>query len=171
MSHVPFVNASLGRAMWRSAYNWIAVWTGAGFPPKVDGDRIVMPAEWKEKFPDGPGLIQALRNEMIALLAKGGAAFSEDDRLKVPAYQPLYVEYLTDQWDLLSSQSSSLKYAAGKTTDVSHADENRKRAAEKDQLIAKLKAEIADLKRKGAIPCETKAKPPSTPGSAPMKST
>ena len=84
----PYVTAAYGAACWRAAKNWLAVWSRAGFPAKVRDGKIWMPANWVEQFPDGPGLIDALRNEMTALLLEGNKAVPEDARLALSIGNP-----------------------------------------------------------------------------------
>jgi hypothetical protein len=117
--HSPYVNASLARGLWKAAHYWIAIWSGAGFVPRLDGDKIVMPKEWPEKFPDGPHLVDGLRPQLIGLLSKGNAAVSDDERLRISvAYQPIYEEYLEQRADAERLHERCVKYAAARDARV-----------------------------------------------------
>lgn len=156
MSHSRSLDAVLAGSLWRAAHYWIGVWTGAGFPPKVDGEKIVMTKSWAEKFPDGPMLVGALRKELTGLLTKGNAAVADDPRLHVPDYGPLYLEYLNERYTGLSRESAQArryaefwehgneKYPADPET----AAQARKAVADKDRVIEQLRAEIARLKKR-----------------------
>ncbi len=99
----PVFEAAEARAMWRVAKNWLVVWTSAGFPARIEGDKLFMPKGWQERFPDGPELLRALRTEIFALVRDGNKAVLEDPRLKVA-----YPQYLTG---LLDAEATKLKHA------------------------------------------------------------
>jgi hypothetical protein len=83
MDAAPVIEAVESTACWRAAKHWLLVWTSAGFPPKIEDDKILMPAGWMKKFPDGPELLKALRTEVFSLARDGNKAVLADPRLKI----------------------------------------------------------------------------------------
>lgn len=156
--HRPFVDGVVAGAFWRAAHYWIGVWTGAGFPPRLDGEKIYMPKGWPEKFPDGPHLMNALRNELVGLLSKGNAAVAEDERLKIPVFQPLYLEHLARRIDDGVRHSAQARRAAGfwergnstNDPDPASAEQARAWAARNDKEIERLRLEAESVKKKKA---------------------
>lgn len=158
MDHRPFVEGVLAGCFWRAAHYWIGVWTGAGFPPRVEDGKIFMPKGWPEKFPDGPHLINALRHEIASLILKGNAAVGEDPRLNVPVYQPLYLEYLRNRIDdgvrhSAQARRSASFWAKGNKdhpADPDAAGVALKWAEDNDRKIEMLKREVIEMRK--AIP-------------------
>lgn len=87
--HGPTVEAVEATAFWLAAKHWLGVWARDGFKAKVDGDRILMPAGFPERFPDGPHLIDLLRKELIGLLTHGNEAVKLDPRLSLHLEGPI----------------------------------------------------------------------------------
>lgn len=99
----PYIEAAEASALWRSAKLWLVRWASAGFVPTERDGKFFMPAGWAVKFPDGPGLVDALRTEMTALIRDGNNAVLSDPRLTVA-----YPQYLANSID---TEETRLRHA------------------------------------------------------------
>jgi hypothetical protein len=88
------IDAAAAGIFWRAAKNWLTVWKGAGFVPRLGDDgKLLFTSSWVAAFPDGPATVNLLREYMVALIRDGNAAVEDDHRLR---HRPerLYANYL-----------------------------------------------------------------------------
>jgi hypothetical protein len=92
MNADPLFDAVVAKAQWMAAKHWLGVWAGAGFVARLEGEQIMMPKKWAEKFPDGPLVLGMVRAEAVMILQKVDA--NRDPRLAVAYYRPEFERHL-----------------------------------------------------------------------------
>lgn len=97
------VSAVEAKARWTAAKKWLLVWASAGYTARCENGKLFLSAAWKEKFPDGPLIVEMLRSEICSLLAEGNAAVLKDPRLQVA-----YPDYLASR---ILVEENRLKHA------------------------------------------------------------
>jgi hypothetical protein len=92
------VEQSLATVYARAAWRWIMIWAGAGYPIRLGDEKIVVQNGngWKAKFPDGPHLIEALRDDIAAVLRHEKSACLFDPTTQHTLRVSHYIPYLKD---------------------------------------------------------------------------
>lgn len=150
------IDAAAAGIFWRAAKNWLTVWKGAGFVPRLGDDgKLLFTASWVAAFPDGPATVNLLREYMVALIRDGNAAVEDDHRLR---HRPerLYANYLeTNDAALARLELEARRALQGKRLAEMEAEEQAKEVGRLKELLAKVSGE-RDANRRRAVELEAR---------------